>query len=507
MSNQKDAVLKLQNGSDIRGIAVEGIEGQHVNLTGETANIIAMAFTRWLAAKTGKPVSKLKIGVGHDSRISADSLCGQIFEGIASESATVIDCGLASTPSMFMSVIYPQTQFDGGIMVTASHLPYNRNGMKFFTKDGGLESADIAELLKAASLLEPATQASLNIPKLDLTSLYAENLCETIRKGVGADNYEHPLAGLKIVVDAGNGAGGFFVHKVLAPLGADISGSQFLEPDGMFPNHIPNPEDKQAMRAICDAVIKNKADLGIIFDTDVDRMSAVLEDGTEVNRDAIIAMMAAILAEEYPGATIVTDSVTSDKLTVFIEQTLKMKHHRFKRGYKNVINEAKRLNAEGVLTPLAIETSGHGALKENYFLDDGAYLAVKLLIAAAKAHKEGKRIGTLIADLPPQFESREYRMNIAQEDFKSYGAAVLEAFEQRAREQGISVAPNSYEGIRLSFTGEDVQGWLLLRMSLHDPLMPMNLEGNRPGDCEKIIAAAKKLLSGFDKLDLDVLDA
>ena len=176
-----------------------------------------------------------------------------------------------------------------------------------------------------------------------------------------------PLAGLHVVVDAGNGAGGFFAERVLDELGADISGSQFLNPDGMFPNHIPNPENAKAMEAIKSAVLDNQADLGIIFDTDVDRMSAVLSDGSEVNRDAIIAMMAAIIAEDYPGGTIVTDSVTSDRLTRFLEG-IGMKQHRFKRGYKNVINESKRLNEEGIVSPLAIETSGHGALSENYFL-------------------------------------------------------------------------------------------------------------------------------------------
>ena len=97
------------------------------------------------------------------------------------------------------------------------------------------------------------------------------------------------------------------------------------------------------MDAIRGAVLNNKADLGLIFDTDVDRMSAVFSDGQEVNRDALIAMMAAILVKDYPNSTIVTDSVTSDKLTAFLEGELHLKHHRFQRGYKNVINECKTL--------------------------------------------------------------------------------------------------------------------------------------------------------------------
>lgn len=142
-------------------------------------------------------------------------------------------------------------------------------------------------------------------------------------------------------------------------------------------------------------------------------------------------MMAAILAPEYPGSTIVTDSVTSDRLTRFLEGTLGLHHHRFKRGYKNVINESIRLNNAGIPSPLAIETSGHGALSENYFLDDGAYLAVRLLIAAAKAKREGRALGALIERLPPACEEAERRIPIEGEDFAATGKRVLAAFEER----------------------------------------------------------------------------
>ena len=90
----------------------------------------------------------------------------------------------------------------------------------------------------------------------------------------------------------------------------------------MFPNHIPNPEDKKAMEMVTDAVLRHKADLGIIFDTDVDRAAAVDASGREVNRNRLIALMACLVLEEHPGTTVVTDSVTSDGLTTFIEQKL-----------------------------------------------------------------------------------------------------------------------------------------------------------------------------------------
>ncbi|MDO5411435.1 MAG: phosphomannomutase/phosphoglucomutase [Lachnospiraceae bacterium] len=499
-------LLKLQNGTDVRGIAAAGVPGEEVNFVPSQANRISQAFVIWLSKKTKIPAGELKIGVGHDSRITAESLKDAILKGLVAQGASAVDCHLASTPSMFMSTVYDEFKYNGSIMITASHLPFHRNGMKFFDAEGGLEHDDITDILNIAEGLSEADGCSCKITEADLISSYSAHLCDKIRAGVNsAECYEKPLTGLKIVVDAGNGAGGFFVEKVLKPLGADTTGSQFLEPDGMFPNHIPNPENKQAMAAIKQAVLENHADLGIIFDTDVDRMSAVLPDGSEINRDAIIAMMAAILADEYPGSTVVTDSVTSDRLQDFLENHLGMKQHRFKRGYKNVINECKRLNESGIVSPLAIETSGHGALKENYYLDDGAYMAVKLLISAAKANKEGKKVGSYVAALKPGFEEAEYRMKISGEDFGAYGKELLKEFKARALAQGLNVAPVSYEGIRISFDSDEIKGWLLLRMSLHEPLLPLNIEGVRPGDVEKMKALVADLMKGFERADTSIL--
>ena len=317
MINTED-MMKLQNGSDVRGVAVAGEAGEPVTLFPEAANRIAAGFAVFLAKKLGKETKTLRIAVGHDSRISAGIMKKAVFQGLQGQGAAMADCGLASTPAMFMSIVFPQTQMDGAIMITASHLPYNRNGLKFFTKDGGLEKSEIKEVLTYASGIAEAQVPVPTAAPLNIIDIYAAHLCRKIREGLGAAADSQPLAGMHIVIDAGNGGGGFFADKVLAALGADTTGSQFLEPDGMFPNHIPNPENKEAMEAIRQAVLQHHADLGLIFDTDVDRMSAVLPDGEEINRNALIAMMAAILAPDYPGSTIVTDSVTSDELTALI---------------------------------------------------------------------------------------------------------------------------------------------------------------------------------------------
>ena len=503
----KQDLLKLQNGSDIRGVALEGVEGEPVNLTEEACLKIGAAFALWLGKKTAKPLDQLTVGIGRDSRISGPALEVAVAKGLIDAGVRVVRCGMATTPAMFMSIVFDDTHFDGSVMITASHLPFNRNGLKFFDSDGGLEHEDITAVLELSDALDVKKISAADISKsgvYNLIDAYAAHLRRAICTGLGAGEGDKPLRGLKIVVDSGNGASGFFVDKILQPLGADTAGSQFLEPDGSFPNHIPNPENKAAMKAIQDATVKNGADLGLIFDTDVDRMSAVLSDGSEVNRDAIIAMVAAILAPDYPGSTIVTDSVTSDRLTYFLQDVLGLTHLCYMRGYKNVINKQKELNAAGTVCPLAMETSGHGALKENYYLDDGAYLAVKLIVALAKAARDGKKLDSFIEKLPPLVEEGEFRFKITAERFKEYGASVLKTFEERAHHNGY-VMPKSYEGVRLSFKEGDAQGWILLRMSLHDPVMPMNIEGARNGDLAKLVKIAQNLMAGFDELDVSCL--
>ncbi|KAJ6823462.1 uncharacterized protein M6B38_383205 [Iris pallida] len=522
-SFEKVNFQKLQNGSDIRGVAVAGVEGEPVNLTEPVSEAIAAAFASWLSDRKKSVGSKrLSVSVGHDSRISAKILQDAVSRGIAGAGLDVVQYGLASTPAMFNSTLTEDEDFlcpvDGAIMITASHLPYNRNGFKFFTNAGGLGKSDIKDILERAaniyegfsveSLKKSEEAAAAAVRKVDYMAVYTSDLVKAVRLAAG--NLEKPLEGFHIVVDAGNGAGGFFAGKVLEPLGAITSGSQFLEPDGMFPNHIPNPEDKTAMKAITQAVQETKADLGIIFDTDVDRSAAVDSSGREFNRNRLIALMSAIVLEQHPGTTIVTDSVTSDGLTAFIEKKLGGKHHRFKRGYKNVIDEAIRLNSVGEESHLAIETSGHGALKENHWLDDGAYLMVKLLNKLASARTSGSGSGSkVLTDLVDGLEEPavavELRLKIDQNhadlkgiSFREYGEAVLKHLENRtSSDPNLQKAPVNYEGVRVSGYG----GWFLLRLSLHDPVLPLNIEAPSEEDAVKLGLAVLATVNEFPALD------
>ncbi|HEY8419451.1 MAG TPA: phosphomannomutase/phosphoglucomutase [Clostridia bacterium] len=484
----------LLSGSDIRGNAV-AYDGKEIELTDEAVYSITKAFAYWLSAKVK---NKMTVAVGRDSRISGPRIEAQVIKALVDSGCTVLQCGLCSTPSMFMMTKHEKVQAHGAIMITASHHPYYKNGLKFFDEQGGLEKEDVRSILELAAA-GSELKGRGKVVQDDYLKYYCEVLIEKFRKSTGET---YPLKNLKIVVDAGNGAGGFFVDRVLKPLGADTAGSQYLEPDGMFPNHVPNPEDKEAMRHISKCVLENKADLGIIFDTDVDRAACVAPDGKEINRNRLIALVSAILLEEHPGATIVTDSVTSDALTEFIINR-KGNHHRFKRGYKNVINEAIELNSIGVYAPLAIETSGHAAFAENYFLDDGAYLVIRILIKLCQLKKQNKPLLSLIEDLREPVETHEARVGFKAscKDWKKSAQEVMERLEKVfSKKMGFKPA-QSYEGVRVNFA----DGWMLIRQSVHDPILPINIESDRAGGVLFAVKKLYRILKKHKDLDLNVL--
>lgn len=509
----------LQNGSDIRGIAITGVPGELPNLTDTEAQLLAKGYLLWLHDKTGKAPESMTISIGYDPRVSGRHLRDGLFSGLGPYCVRLLDCGLASTPAMFMSTVFPQYDCDGAIMITASHLPYNRNGFKFFDKEGGLNKSDIARIIEFAQspheltrLGEPNYDRQIRIfgkpgypsEEANLMDTYCRHLQDLIKKGVNhPDSYNTPLAGLKIMVDAGNGSGGFYAKKVLAPLGADVSSSQYLSPDGTFPNHAPNPEDPEAMHSAAMQTLSSGSDLGLIFDTDVDRSAAVDCRGREIARNGIVALAAALIAEDHPGSTVVTDSITSDFLTPFLKEELGLEHLRYKRGYKNVINKAIELNRQGTDCQLAIETSGHAALKENYFLDDGAYLATKIVIKTARLHLEGKTLDSLIENLKQPAQAKEIRIPIKAVDFGAYGDRILEELKTFAqKEPAMQVVEPNYEGVRIAFDG----GWCLLRKSLHDPILPLNIESEQEGGCREIQDAMQAFLSSYESLDLTPMD-
>ncbi len=503
MSNEIIQYHNLISGSDIRGIAL----GDGAILTEKAVFRLGAAFAAYLAERFSLSLDRVSVAVGRDSRLSGPALMKAACEGIVSTGAKAYDCGMCTTPSMYMAILEPGFTPTGSIMMTASHHPWNINGMKFFTEAGGLGHDDIgrvtalAENEQGSSKLNPG-----NVVSYPYIPLYQWHLETLIKKGLGT-NSDKPLSGLHVVVDAGNGAGGFYA-EMLSSLGASTDGSQFLEPDGHFPNHPPNPENEEAMDSVSDAVVKAGADLGVIFDADCDRAAIVDSTGKEINRNRLIALISAILLQKYPRATIVTDSVTSSGLAMFIKG-LGGTQYRYKRGYRNVIDEALRLNAAGIDCPLAIETSGHAAMRENRFLDDGMYLVTYLIIRAMLLKREGRLLSSLINALKEPLESAEYRLKILDPDFRKAGESVIQTvLKQTSDRPDCRIAPDNREGVRISFhlgDGKD-NGWILLRLSVHDPVMPLNVESDVPGGSTKMLRVLHQILKPLSGLDISVLE-
>lgn len=513
-----DALKHLQNGSDVRGVASDLIDSQPVNLTAAVVREIVASFVRRVASQLGKSPESLRISLGRDSRISGPDLLEAAAEGALSEGLSVTSFGLATTPAMFMSTVLDGYNFDCACMLTASHLPPNRNGIKFFTLSGSANKTDVKAILADAadayqargSIIPSDPSVKSRISTFDFLPVYARHLANLIRKGCAhPESYEEPLRGFKIVVDAGNGAAGFFANEVLANLGADVVG-QFLEPDGMFPNHVPNPEDKKAMQMTIDTVKRHNADIGIVFDTDVDRSGVVDNNGLAINRNRLIALLARIVLRQYPNSTIVTDSVTSNGLSRFIRQN-GGHHFRYRKGYKNVIDKGIELDKKGIQTELSIETSGHGALKENYNLDDGAYLVVKILIEMVRLHLQGDQRGItgLLDGLAEPREEIEFRLGFLDEsDYSNYGAKVVADFAKFAGTvEGWTLESENHEGFRVRVDeGDGKEGWLLLRQSLHDPLLPMNVESEVDGGIKNIVKVlVEQFFSQYPNTDVSKL--
>ncbi|MDE5994351.1 MAG: phosphomannomutase/phosphoglucomutase [Oscillospiraceae bacterium] len=498
--------LSLKSGTDVRETAVVTAANPEYELTDKAVSDISAAFILFLCERLSKKPNELTVSLGHDSRISAMRIKTAIADTLVKMGVRVLYCSYCSTPAMFMTTVTKNC--DGAIQITASHHPYDRNGLKFFLRSGGISGEELTEILNIADSIEIPEYSGGNICEIDYISEYAEILCNMIKHGVNGEDFEHPLKGFKIAVDAGNGVGGFYASKVLAPLGADVSASQFLEIDGMFPNHIPNPENKTAMEFIRKATVEGGCDLGVIFDTDVDRASCVDEKGDEINRNSIVALASVIALEGNDGGSIVTDSVTSDGLRDFIENTLGGKQIRFKRGYKNVIDEAIRREKEGENVPLAIETSGHAAFRENYYLDDGAYLITKIIIKAALLRRENKKIGDCIASLHKPLEEKELRFNILTPEFKKIGQKLIDDIIKTVNnipDDVAFLASDNYEGVRVNFTDPALNGFFLLRMSVHDPVMPFNAESDAIGGCKEICKAFYEAVKDIASIDFTPL--
>ena len=495
MATDLNSWLKLKSGSEVRG--------REERLTDERVTRIGYAWACLLAERLGMTTDQLKIAVGRDSRPSGARILSALTRGITAADSDVLDCGFCAAPALFSGVLGPGGRAHGAVMVTASHPDPALNGFKFVTARGGLCEADVAELLRRAA--EAEVPDRLVFPT-DATGLYARQLRRAAARLLEDDALK-PLLGMRVIVDGRGGAGGFFA-RFLSELGADTEGSLGLVPgEGSAWLDLASAD---ALVPLREAVLAHRADLGVAFSADCEQAAIVDGSGRAVTGNRMIALMSAILLEKSPGATIVTDSVTSSGLSAFIAEW-GGEHYRYRRGYRNVIDEAARLNAEGIDCPLAMETSGHCAFRENSFLNDGMYLALRIVCEALDRKREGQDVFALIDDLAEPVEAVELRLPIlefedwtpeeeAQEVVEGILSYTLEHPEWR-------LAPDNREGVRIVFNLDDGvnNAWFQLRKSVHDPVLALNAESDVPGGVKRILAQLLDRIGDTKLLDLGPL--
>ena len=479
MDSDSTKWMKLKSGSDI--------EGSERQLTGERVEKLGYAFALMLAQKLETTPDTLIIAVGRDARVSGAAIKAALVRGITAADADVQDCGVCAAPALFLAA---SKGLSGAVEVTGGHRSEGTNGLKFITAAGGLREEEVDALLELARTAQVPERL---VTRADALEGYMASLRAAAARWLEDDALK-PLLGMRVIVDAAGGTGAFF-GKLLDAMGVEAESLAPLKKGG----------EAAALERLQALVPEHRADLGVLLDQDCARATLVDADGRLLNDNRLIALTAAMLLDADPGATIVTDSVTSSGLTAFIQEWGGV-HYRFKRGHRNVIDEAARLNAEGIDCPLAIETSGHAAYRENGFLDDGPYLALRVICEALNRKREGKTLTSLIDDLQEPVERAEIRLSFT-------GAEAPEDASQMLVEAILShtldnpawqMASDSREGVRITFNldGGVNNAWFQLRMSVHGPVMPLNAESAVPGGVKRVLTELYALIRDTDLVDL-----
>jgi len=530
-----NSLEELKSGSDLRGTftydnssggtiaSLANIikqlkeNGGGAALTPFASYCFGSAFSQWLLQREQSSANDtLTICVGRDPRTHGERLADAFARGAETvDGVRVVYTGIATTPSLHEFV--RSSLCDAAVMITASHLPQEKNGLKFFSKEGSVNVDELNELAQHEArnwydltLPPPSGISGVLCDLVDFMPHYERLLAQSIKREVGTDS-DKPLAGLNIVVNPGNGAGCFF-NKVLADLGAQTRGSIHLSPDGTFPESfgVPNPEKDSMVQETILACKDARADIGIMFDTDSDRAGFVLprnaEDGTwePLHKNRLIALLGTIFSSSSPGCTIVTDSTTSEGLGFFLEDTLGLTHYRYLRGYANVINKAKELTCNGVNAEVAIETSGHCAMRENGYVDDGTYTAVKILglLARTKASGEGSLLES-IDDLEELDYDKEFRLKITDGSLDTttsiFKEVTLSVKDQCGHVETWTLDDKNLEGVRVRLASG---GFFMLRQSLHDPVISLQMEAISADEAEdQVISSMLSLLKEYEILD------
>ncbi|MDZ7261025.1 MAG: phosphomannomutase/phosphoglucomutase [candidate division KSB1 bacterium] len=416
---------------DIRGIAEE-------DLTDENVEKIGRAFGTYLGRKGLR-----KFVVGRDVRLSSERLKNAVIKGLFATGAEVIDVGELPTPGLYFAIIHLNA--DGGIMVTGSHNPIEFNGFKLCEGIASIYGAKIQKLREIIEQDEYLEGVGV-IRQVDVVPAYVETL---------KAKFNLPRK-LKVVIDAGNGTTSVIAPALFEDLGCQVV-RLYCEPDGRFPNHLPDPTVPKYMVDLQKKVLEEKADVGIGYDGDGDRIGAVDDKGQLIFADRLLALFSRDVLSRYPGSTIVFDVKCSQALPEYIEKH-GGKPLMWKTGHSLLKAKMKEEHA-----PLAGEMSGHMFFADEYFgYDDAIYASGRLLQILSSS---GKSLSQLAAEIPYFYSTPEIRVDCPDE--KKFD--IVKALSQFFKHQYQTI---DIDGVRVLFG----DGWGLVRASNTQPVLVLRFE-------------------------------
>lgn len=420
---------------DIRGVAES-------DLTSDLAERVG----RGIAELIGRSVGRApRLAVGRDCRLSGARIHAALTQGLQRGGAQLLDVGVGPSPALYFGVHHLET--DGGVMVTGSHNPAPDNGFKIMIGRGSFYGAAIQELRALVQGPALPDKPGGSLTPSPINDVYVQKLTEGIKLG------RKP----RVVVDAGNGASGPLALRTFAQLGLEPI-AMFCDMDGHFPNHHPDPTVPENLTALVERVRAEKADLGVAFDGDGDRLGVVDENGDIIWGDRLLAMFAGPIIAQNPGAAIIGDVKCSQTLFDHVEK-LGGRPIMWKTGHSLIKTKMKEEKAS-----VAGEMSGHFFFADRYYgFDDAIYAALRLLELLTA---QDKPLSHLLSALPTRHFTPELRKTCP--DDKKF--AVIEGLRRELRDRG---NVNELDGVRVTYADGS---WALVRASNTGPVLVLRFE-------------------------------
>ncbi|MBR1620013.1 phosphomannomutase/phosphoglucomutase [bacterium] len=449
--------------NDIRGIYGEDItEEQFYN--------IGLGYISWLTKQNGKQSSDLKIGVCMDARLHSKPLKKALITGLLDAGVKHIeDYGIAPTPIGYYSEF--AHKLDGAMVITASHNPSEYNGLKMTYNHQTLNEKQIKEVKEETFALWKEYNEKNN-PNFNV-DIIPEYIADMKQR------FGNIGKGIKVVVDSANGTGGVVGPELYRQIGCEVV-ELYSEPDGRFPNHHPNPSVFSTLKDLCKRVVDEKADLGIAFDGDSDRIGVVDSKGNPMTGDKLLLIYALDIIKDL-GTNVNVVSEVKCSQVLYDEINATGAHAIMcKTGHGFIKEKMKDTNAL-----LGGEMSGHTFFKDRYYgYDDAVYAGCRMIEIIAKNKKQNSefKIESMLEPFERVYSSPEVRYPCPNELKKSTLEYVKSNIEQNPDMFGSKIEDIvTLDGMRIVFKG----GFALIRQSNTEPVFTLRFEANNEPECNR----------------------